>query len=117
MNNQIVKNVLFYGTFGSFGLYTFYEVAKSEFNKKEKSNFYFHRVLTQYKYLEDCNFNQLNTYKNPFIKDNDEESIIKSIHPKYIIYHPSCTIFYNDFKNSYHTYKSYKYDYKHNYGI
>lgn len=132
MNNHI-KNMLFYGGFGGFGLYTFYEVSKSEFNKSEKSNFYFHRMLNEYQNLEDCNFNHFSPYKNPIINLSspevsrlisldvsfikDKETIIKSLNPNNITHHPECTIFYKNFKSSYDTYKFHKYDCKHNYGI
>lgn len=112
MNSEIVKNILFYGSFGSFGLYTFYEVSKSEYDRKLKSKYYFDKMLINYQSLETCNLNHFQNHKNPLLKD-----ISESIHLNNIQYHNSCTTFYNDFKNSYHTYTLHKYDTSHKYGI
>lgn len=144
MNNKIVKNILFYGSFGGFGIYTFYEVAKSELNRKMKSNHYYENMIQHYIILENCNnYSEIafkNSYhiKNPniliknlnnnsyfFIDEKlmkevhqNKEYVIKSINPENIKYHSNCTDYYNDFRKSYNDYKLYKYEHiPYKYGI
>lgn len=137
MNNQLIKNVLFYGSFGGFGVYTFYQVSKSELNRKMKSNHYYEQMIQDYIALENCNnysdilLKNSEHIKNPniliknldmnnpdfFIGENlmkeahkNKEYIIKSIYPENIKYDSNCTTFYNDFRKSYKTYNVHKWD-------
>ncbi len=119
MNHQIYKNILFYGTFGGFGIYSMYEVAKSEFNKKDKSQFYFNKMIHQYIQLKKCNFISSNEdYKNYIIQDNtNKENILKFIDPAKIKYHENCIDYYEDFQKSYNNYKLYKYEPSYKFGL
>ncbi len=123
MNNQLIKNVLFYGSFGGFGVYTFYQVSKSELNRKMKSNYYYEQMIQYYITLENCNtsfnkkYNEFELLKSYIKNSNHKETIIKIIEPNRITYHPECTTFYNDFRKSYNDYKLYKFDIPYKYGI
>lgn len=123
MNNHIFKNILFYGSFGGFGIYTFYQVSKSEFNRKMKLSQYYDSMINKYLVLEKCNtsfnkkYNDFELLKTNINNSNHKESIIKLIQPNHITYHPECITFYNDFKKSYHTYHLYKYDIDYKYNI
>ncbi len=112
MYNQMYKNILFYGTFGTFGAYTFYQVARTEFQRKMKSQHYFDNMVNSYRELEACNFICLDKNYNHYdIKDiTKKEEIFKSIDPTYINYDKNCKNKYDNFKKSYNTYKMYKYD-------
>ncbi len=111
MNNQI-KNILFYGVFGTFGAYTFYQVSQSEFQRKMKSQYYFDNMINSYRELEACNFICANKNHNNYeIKDiTKKEEILKSIEPVNIVYGEYCKNEYDNFRNAYNKYKLHKYD-------
>lgn len=119
MNHQIYKNVLSYGILGGFGMYTFYKVAQSEFQRKEKSEHYFNNMINNYIQLEFCNYLNSNKNYNIIIKGiTNKEEIVKLINPEKIKYDEKyCTTFYNDFRRSYNNYKLYKYDIHYKYCI
>ncbi len=108
------KNILFYGTFGTFGVYTFYQVARTEFQRKMKSQHYFDNMVNNYTQLEYCNY--LNSNRNynidiNDIKDISKEEVFKLMNPQKIIYDKKeCIHEYNNFQKAYNTYKMYKYD-------
>lgn len=111
MTNQLIKNTLFYSLFGGFGLYTFYEIGKSEFNHKQKSENNYNKMLFNYKLLESCNnhiIDPLYRYELYF-KDMSNEEITKMIHPSKLNYRPECINRYNLFSNSYNEYIKNKY--------
>lgn len=114
MNIEIVKNILFYGSFGSFGLYTFYEVSKSEYNRKLKSDKYFNNMIKDYLVIEDCNKDFKNY--NILLKNNKEE-ILQLINPSKIQYDKNCIDYYNNFLKSYSKYTINKYDISYKYDI
>jgi hypothetical protein len=111
MNNQI-KNILFYGAFGTFGAYTFYQVAQSEFQRKMKSQYYFDNMINSYKELETCNSICLDeSYNHYKIRDiTKKEEIFKSINPIHIKYDKNCKNEYDNFQKAYNKYKLHKYD-------
>ncbi len=104
--------MLFYGSFGSFGIYSIYQVAKSEFYKKNKSDFYFHKMINDYIKLKKCNLICSNEDDNNYIIQNitQKEDILKFIEPKKIKYNNNCIDYYDDFKRSYQEYKIHKHD-------
>ncbi len=114
MYHQMYKNILFYGTFGTFGIYTFYQVARTEFQRKMKSQHYFDNMVHYYRELEACNFICLDKGYYPYeIKDKDitkKEEIFKAIDPIHINYDKLCKNEYDNFQKAYNTYKMYKYD-------
>jgi hypothetical protein len=116
MNHQLYKNILFYGTFGTFGAYTFYEVSCTEFQRKIKSQHYFDNMVNSYQKLEACNLDK--GYNHYDIQDiTKKEEIFKSINPIHIKYDKNCKNEYDHFQKSYNNYKLYKYDIPYKYSL